>query len=64
LFETRGAQQGEYVDEVGERFDVPMMLAPLRQDEPVGLDELRAFGEEIPGLDEITEEEEPEVTAS
>jgi arsenite-transporting ATPase len=41
-----------------------MMLAPLRQDEPVGLDALRAFGEEITGLDDITGETEPEVTAS
>jgi arsenite-transporting ATPase len=41
-----------------------MMLAPLRQEEPVGLDELRAFGEEITGVSDITEETEPEVTAS
>ena len=64
FFENRRAQQAEYLGEISDRFDVPMMLAPLRQDEPVGLDALRAFGEEITGLDDITEDNEPEVTAS
>ncbi|GAA0729949.1 arsenite-transporting ATPase [Halorubrum trapanicum] len=64
FFENRLAQQAEYLGEISDRFDVPMMLAPLRQDEPVGLDALRAFGEEITGLDDITEDTEPEVTAS
>ncbi|WP_058828736.1 arsenical pump-driving ATPase [Haloferax sp. Q22] len=64
FFENRRAQQAEYLGEISDRFDVPMMLAPLRQDEPVGLDELRSFGEEITGLDDITEETEAEVTAS
>ena len=64
FFENRRAQQAEYLDEISDRFDVPMMLAPLRRDEPVGLDELRAFGEEVTGLDDITAETEPEVTTS
>jgi arsenite-transporting ATPase len=64
FFENRRAQQEEYLGKISDRFDVPMMLAPLRQDEPVGLDELRAFGEEITGLDDVTEETEREVTAS
>ncbi len=64
FFENRRAQQVEYPDEISDRFDVPMMLAPLRQDEPVGLGALRAFGEEITGLDHITKETEPEVTTS
>jgi arsenite-transporting ATPase len=64
FFENRRAQQAEYLGEISDRFDVPMMLAPLRQDEPVGLDALRAFGEEITGLDDITKDTEPEVTAS
>ena len=64
FFENRRAQQAEYLGEISDRFDVPMMLAPLRQDEPVGLDALRAFGEEITGLDDITEDTESEVTAS
>ncbi|MFC4247562.1 arsenical pump-driving ATPase [Natribaculum luteum] len=64
FFENRRAQQEKYLGEISDRFDVPMMLAPLRQDEPVGLDELRAFGEEITGLDDITKETEQEVTAS
>ena len=64
FFENRRAQQAEYLGEISDRFDVPMMLAPLRQDEPVRLDALRSFGEEITGLDDITEETEAEVTAS
>ncbi len=64
FFENRRAQQEEYLGKISDRFDVPMMLAPLRQDEPVGLDELRAFGEEITGLDDITEETDREMTAS
>mgnify|MGYP002760263204 FL=1 len=64
FFKNRRAQQAKYLTEISDRFDVPMMLAPLRQEEPVGLDELRAFGEEITGVSDITEETEPEVTAS
>jgi len=40
------------------------MLAPLRQDEPIGLDELSAFGEEITGLADVVEADAPEVTPS
>jgi len=40
------------------------MLAPLRRDEPIGLDEQSAFGERITGLADITETETPEVTPS
>ncbi|ERG92494.1 MAG: arsenite-activated ATPase ArsA [Haloquadratum walsbyi J07HQW1] len=64
FFKNRRTQQAKYLTEISDRFDVPMMLAPLRQEEPVGLDELRAFGEEITGVSDITEETEPEVTAS
>ena len=64
FFKNRRAQQAKYLTEISDRFDVPMMLAPLRQEEPVGLDELRAFGEEITGVSDITKETEPEVTAS
>jgi len=31
------------------------MLAPLRQDEPIGLEELSAFGDEVTGLDTLDE---------
>ena len=64
FFENRRAQQEQYLGEISDRFDAPMMLAPLRQDEPVGLDALRAFGEEITGLSEVSKEEHEEVTVS
>ncbi|SEP20530.1 arsenite efflux ATP-binding protein ArsA [Halogranum amylolyticum] len=64
FFENRRAQQEQYLSEISDRFDAPMMLAPLRQDEPVGLDALRAFGEEVTGLSEIGQKEHEEVTVS
>ncbi|WP_135822224.1 arsenical pump-driving ATPase [Halostella litorea] len=63
FFESRRAQQRRYIDEIADRFDAPMMLAPLRGDEPVGLDDLRSFAEAIAGLESL-DEEAPEVTAS
>lgn len=54
FFANRRAQQKKYLGETKDRFETPMMLAPLRQDEPVGLEELRAFGDEITGLAELT----------
>mgnify|MGYP006311484527 CR=1 FL=1 len=62
--DLRRAQQAQYLDEIRDRFDAPLMLAPLRQDEPIGLDELRAFGGAISGLAEIAETERSEVTLS
>ncbi|POG54244.1 arsenical pump-driving ATPase [Haloferax marisrubri] len=64
FFENRRAQQGEYLTEIKERFDVPMMLAPLRQEEPVGLDDLREFGTEVTGLARLLEDDREEVTVS
>ena len=58
FFANRRAQQQQYLGEIKDRFETPMMLAPLRQDEPIGLDELSAFGEEITGLSEIAKREE------
>ena len=58
FFANRRAQQQNYLGEISDRFDVPMMTAPLRQDEPVGLDELRAFGDEIVGLSKLAENKE------
>ncbi|RDZ44498.1 arsenic-transporting ATPase [Haloferax sp. Atlit-10N] len=63
FFENRRAQQAEYLTEIKERFDVPMMLAPLRQEEPVGLDDLREFGAEVTGLAGMQDDRE-EVTVS
>ncbi|RXK47857.1 arsenical pump-driving ATPase [Halorientalis pallida] len=54
FFEQRRSQQGTYLDQIDDRFDVPAMLAPLRRDEPTGPDELADFGRDIAGLpDEI-----------
>jgi arsenite-transporting ATPase len=64
FFENRRAQQAEYLEEISERFDVPMMLAPLRQEEPVGLDDLREFGVDVTGLDGVGEDDREEVTVS
>ncbi|WP_115891704.1 arsenical pump-driving ATPase [Haloferax sp. Atlit-48N] len=64
FFENRRAQQAEYLTEIKERFDVPMMLAPLRQEEPVGLDDLREFGTEVTGLARMLEDDREEVTVS
>ncbi|MUV56916.1 arsenical pump-driving ATPase [Halogeometricum sp. CBA1124] len=64
FFENRRAQQERYLDEISDRFDAPTMLAPLRRDEPVGLDELRSFGAEIAGLSSVREEIQEEVTPS
>jgi arsenite-transporting ATPase len=61
VFANRRAQQGKYLGEIKDRFETPMMCAPLRRDEPVGLGELRAFGDEITGLSKLTEREQ-EVT--
>ena len=62
FFANRRAQQQQYLGEITNRFDVPMMLAPLRQDEPVGLDELQAFGAEIPGLSDALDDRTKPVT--
>ncbi|WP_248910619.1 arsenical pump-driving ATPase [Halocatena marina] len=62
FFANRRAQQKKYLGETKDRFETPMMLAPLRQDEPVGLDELRAFGDEITGLAELTNKQEVRVS--
>ncbi|TYL36116.1 arsenic-transporting ATPase [Natronococcus pandeyae] len=64
FFANRRAQQQQYLGEISDRFDTPMMLAPLRQDEPIGLDELREFGEEITGLAGVTDDHKEPVTQS
>jgi arsenite-transporting ATPase len=47
FFERRRQQQREYLDAISERFDVPMLLAPLQRDEPTGIEDLRHFGTEV-----------------
>ena len=56
FFANRRAQQQQYLGEIKDRFETPMMLAPLRQDEPIGLDELSAFGGAVTGLDALDEQ--------
>jgi len=58
FFANRRAQQEKYLGEIKDRFKTPMMLAPLRRDEPIGLEELSAFGNKITGLSEISKREE------
>jgi len=55
FFESRRRQQAEYLERIEDRFEVPMLLAPLRQEEPTGLDNLRSFGAEM--LDRPVEEQ-------
>jgi len=55
FFESRRRQQAEYLERIEDRFEVPMLLAPLRQEEPTGLDDLRSFGAEM--LDRPVEEQ-------
>ena len=61
FFTNRRAQQQQYLGEIKERFETPLMAAPLRADEPIGLDELSAFGDEITGLAALSDRQSPEV---
>ncbi len=64
FFESRRQQQREYLDQIRDRFEVPMLLAPLQRDEPTGLEELRRFGSEVfPELDSIATDDNPEIEA-
>ena len=56
FFANRRAQQQQYLDEIKDRFETPLMAAPLREDEPIGLDELSAFGDTVTGLDALDEQ--------
>ena len=56
FFANRRAQQQQYLEEIKNRFETPMMLAPLREDEPIGLDELSAFGDTVTGLGALDEQ--------
>ncbi|MEF8825779.1 MAG: arsenical pump-driving ATPase, partial [Halapricum sp.] len=47
FFESRRRQQAEYLEKISDRFEVPMLLAPLQQEEPTGLDDLQSFGAEM-----------------
>jgi len=58
FFANRRAQQEKYLAEIKDRFETPLMCAPLRRDEPVGLDELSAFGDEITGFSDLKQRDE------
>ncbi len=64
FFANRRAQQQQYLGEIKDRFETPLMSAPLRADEPIGLDELRAFGDEITGLADLSDDHKAMVTQS
>jgi arsenite-transporting ATPase len=61
FFANRRAQQQQYLGEIKDRFETPMMCAPLRGDEPIGLDGLSAFGDVVTGLAELTDNQTAEV---
>jgi arsenite-transporting ATPase len=61
FFVNRRAQQQQYLGEIKDRFETPLMAAPLRGDEPVGLEELTSFGDEITGLAKLTDTQTAEV---
>lgn len=64
FFESRRQQQREYLEQISNRFEVPMLLAPLQRDEPTGIDDLRRFGSEVfPELDSIATDDHPEIEA-
>lgn len=47
FFDERRSQQNKYLHKVNEKFDTPVMKAPLKQEEPQGLEKLREFGREV-----------------
>ena len=49
FFESRRRQQETYLEEIRDRFDVPLLCVPLKREEPTGLEDLRSFGAEILG---------------
>jgi arsenite-transporting ATPase len=57
FFANRRAQQQQYLGEIKGRFETPLMAAPLRADEPIGLEELGVFGDEVTGLAELTDKQ-------
>ena len=61
FFANRRAQQQQYLGEIKDRFETPLMCAPLREDEPIGLAELSAFGDAVTGLAELTDKQPAEV---
>lgn len=61
FFESRRQQQREYLTKIRERFEVPMMLAPLRETEPTGIDDLRSLGKDVFANPEPTDNNQPTI---
>jgi arsenite-transporting ATPase len=61
FFESRREQQRDYLEKIDERFEVPMMLAPLQRSEPTGLSELEQLGTEILGAQDDDRPMQPEI---
>jgi arsenite-transporting ATPase len=62
FFESRRQQQQDYLEEIRDRFEVPMMLAPLQRDEPTGIDDLRSFGSDVfPEFEPTPNDDHPEI---
>ncbi len=49
FFHNRRRQQEKYISEIEDRFNKPMMLVPLLDREPKGLEDLKALGREVCG---------------
>ncbi len=49
FFQNRRRQQEKYISEIEERFKKPMMLVPLLEGEPKGLNDLKALGRQVCG---------------
>ena len=49
FFQNRRRQQEKHISEIKSRFKKPMMLVPLLEREPKGLDDLKALGRQVCG---------------
>ncbi len=47
FFHNRRAQQQKYLQKIQEKFNAPLMLIPLLNEEPEGIKELISLGEKI-----------------
>jgi arsenite-transporting ATPase len=47
FFHSRRKQQEKYISQIEDRFNKPMMLFPLLEREPKGLEDLKALGREV-----------------
>jgi len=50
FFSKRRKQQEKYLTEISQRFNKPMIFAPLLDHEPKGLEALRQLGQDMCGV--------------